>query len=105
EAVVDWRKRVEITGSSLFDAKGLPNGPVFQSLLLNFQRIREVEKTRPLEVLDSIRGLSDMLEAYGQAVTDYERARFRLLVALGLAPQEILGRLAQPDAHANPGRP
>jgi len=56
-------------------------------------------------VLDSIRGLNDVLEAYGQAVTDYERARFRLLIALGLPPQDILGRLAQPDAYANPGGP
>ena len=78
---------------------------MFQSLRLNFERVRTVEKTRALEVLDSIRGLNDALEAYGQAVTDYERARFRLLIALGLPPQDILGRLAQPDAYANPGTP
>jgi len=40
-------------------------------------------------VLDAIRGLNDTLESYGQALTDYERARFRLLIALGLPPQEI----------------
>jgi hypothetical protein len=59
-------------------------------LRLNFDRIRTVPNTRPLEVLDSVRGLNDTLEAYGQAVTDYERARFRLLIALGLPPRELL---------------
>jgi len=78
------RRRMEVTRSALFDADGAPKGPVFLSLRLNFERIRGVEKTRPLEVLDSIRGLNDSLEAYGQALSDYDRARFRLLVALGL---------------------
>jgi hypothetical protein len=93
ELVEGWRERLETTRQALFDAKGLPQGPVFQSLLLNFRRIREVPDTRPLEVLDSIRGLNDTLEAYGQAVTDYERARFRLLIVVGLAPPTILEML------------
>jgi outer membrane protein TolC len=94
ELVEGYRQRVETTRQALFDARGAATGPVFESLRLNFQRIREVEKTRPLEVLDSIRGLNDLLEAYGLAVTDYERARFRLLTALGLSPQAILDLLA-----------
>jgi outer membrane protein TolC len=98
ELVDGWKARVEITRSALFDAQGAPTGPVFQSLRLNFQRIREVEKTRPLEVLDSIRGLNDLLETYAQAVTDYERARFRLLVALGLPPENLLAEPAPPPA-------
>jgi outer membrane protein TolC len=96
EWVRGWRERVDYSRSALFDAAGKPAGPVFQSLRLNFERVRTVEKTRALEVLDSIRGLNDTLEAYGQATTDYERARFRMLIALGLSPEEILGRLTQP---------
>jgi outer membrane protein TolC len=90
ELVNAWRERVAITQSALFDKAGKPGGPVFEALRQNFTRIREEPKTRPLEVLDSIRGLSDSLEAYGQALTDYERSRFRLMIALGLAPEDIL---------------
>ena len=42
-----------------------------------------------MEVLDSIRGLNDLLEAYAQDMTDYERARFRLIVTLGMPPSTI----------------
>jgi outer membrane protein TolC len=91
EAVRGWRQRVQISARSLFDAKGQPAGPVFQALRLNFDRIFNVPETRPLEVLDSIRALSDLLETYAQAVTEYERARFRLLIALGLPVQQIIG--------------
>jgi outer membrane protein TolC len=93
ELIRGWEERMAFTRSALFDRDGKPAGPVFESLRLNFDRIRRVEKTRPLEVLDSIRGLNDTLEAYGQAVTDYERARIRLLIVLGLPPDEILARL------------
>jgi hypothetical protein len=89
EAVQTLRERINITRAALFDAAGAPNGPVFRSLLLNFERIQGGEG-RPLEALDSIRGLSDTLEAYGQAITDYEGARFRLLVALGLPPEGFI---------------
>jgi outer membrane protein TolC len=98
ERVVSWRRRLNSTRAALFDADGAPKGPVFESLRLNFERIRAVEKTRPLEVLDSIRGLNDALEAYAQAVTDYDRARFRLLVVLGLPPEDLLNALLAPDA-------
>jgi outer membrane protein TolC len=91
ESVRGWRQRLEITARSLFDAKGEPTGPVFQALRLNFDRIFNVPGTRPLEVLDSIRGLNDLLDSYGQAATEYERARFRLLIALGLPAQQIIG--------------
>jgi outer membrane protein TolC len=89
-----WQERVTITKSALFDRAGRPEGPVFEAIRQNFTRIREEPRTRPLEVLDSIRGLSDSLEAYGQALTDYERWRFRLMIALGLAPEEILRTVA-----------
>ena len=91
ELIRAWQERVSITRSALFDKTDKPAGPVFEAIRQNFTRIREEPKTRPLEVLDSIRGLSDTLEAYGQALTDYERSRFRLMIALGLAPDEILG--------------
>jgi outer membrane protein TolC len=97
-----WNDRVATTRSALFDAAGKPNGPVFEAIRLNFNRIREEPKTRPLEVLDSIRGLSDLLEAYGQALTDYERARFRLMIVLGLAPEEIISRIAAPPKGPGP---
>ena len=92
ESVEGWRQRLEITARSLFDAKGNPTGPVFQALRLNFDRIfNDPDNSRPLEVLDSIRGLNDLLDSYGQAATEYERARFRLLIALGLPAQQIIG--------------
>ena len=90
ELVKGWGDRVATIRSGLFDSSGKPAGPVFEAIRQNFTRIREEPKTRPLEVLDSIRGLSDFLEAYGQALTDYERSRFRLMIALGLTPEEIL---------------
>lgn len=79
-----WRERVDVTRSALFDKRGTPAGPVFQSIRLNFERIRNVPGTRPLEVLDAVRGLNDTLEAYGIAMTEYERSRFRLAVTLGV---------------------
>ena len=85
EQVQSWRERLNITRTALFDADGAPAGPVFRSLRLSFERIKGGEG-RPLEALDSIRSLSDTLEAYGQSVTDYERSRFQLLVALGMPP-------------------
>lgn len=93
ELVKGWGDRVATIRSALFDSSGKPAGPVFEAIRQNFTRIREEPKTRPLEVLDSIRGLSDFLEAYGQALTDYERSRFRLMIALGLSADEILDRV------------
>jgi outer membrane protein TolC len=98
ESVQGWRQRVNVTRASLFDERGLPEGPVFSSLRLNFQRIREVPNTRPLEVLDSIRGLNDLLDVYGQAITDYERAQFALIAALGLPAHALFD-----DATGAPG--
>jgi outer membrane protein TolC len=98
DLVAGWRERVRITQAGLFDEKGAPNGPTFRSLRLDLERIRNQEG-RPLEAIDSIRRLSDILEAYGQAITDYERARFRLLIVLGLPPRAIL------DPETLPGPP
>jgi outer membrane protein TolC len=88
-------ERVDVMRSALFDPSGAPTGPVFRSLRLNLERIRGGEG-RPLEALDSVRGLSDSLEAYGQAITDLERARFRLLSALGLPAAALLDPKAMP---------
>jgi outer membrane protein TolC len=83
EAVLRSKDRIEITRPALFDDKGQLTGAAFQSIRLNFRRIFGGEG-RPLEALDSIRGLNDMMEAYIQAISDYERARLRLLNAAGL---------------------
>jgi outer membrane protein TolC len=83
EAVVRSKERIDITRPALFNEKGQLTGAAFQSIRLNFERIRGTEG-RPLEVLDSIRGLNDMMEAYIQAISDYEQARLRLLNAVGL---------------------
>jgi outer membrane protein TolC len=94
QAVLGWRRRVEITRGSLFGPNGELIGDVFQSLRLNFERVRGAEG-RPLEVLDSIRSLNDLLDSYGSAMTDYERARFRLLVTLGIPPADMLPAAAK----------
>jgi outer membrane protein TolC len=94
QLIEGWRERVRLTQNALFDEKGAPRGPVFRSLRLDFERIQGAEG-RPLEALDSIRRLSDLLDAYGQAVTDYERSRFRLLIALGMPPQALIDFQAQ----------
>jgi outer membrane protein TolC len=102
QALVDgWRQRVDITRLSLFGPNYELDGSVFQSLRLNFERVRAAEG-RPLEVLDSIRSLSDLLDAYGQSVTDYERARFRLLISMGIPPDELTGPPKAPVAPAPP---
>ena len=103
EEMEGWRDRLNTTRAALFNANGAPAGPVFSSLRLNFERIRAAGG-RPLEVLDSIRGLSDALEAYGVDVTSYERARFRLLFALGVPPQSLFDPSATQPAGtaANP---
>ncbi len=82
-------QRVRVLDHSLFGEDREPDGPVFRNIKLNFARIKAGEG-RPLETLDSIRGLNDTLESYFQAVTEYERARFRLLFALGLPAQQLL---------------
>jgi outer membrane protein TolC len=82
-------ERVRITRAALFDDQGRFAGPVYRSLYLNFFRFKR-EGRSPLELLDSLRSLNDVLEAYGQALTDLERARFRLLVALGMPAQGLL---------------
>jgi outer membrane protein TolC len=99
EMVQGWRQRLEVSRSALFDARGLADGPVFRSLRLNFERIREVTTTRPLEVLDSIRGLNDLLDVYASAVTDYEQSQFRLLTALGFPATALIDRAAGTPPH------
>jgi outer membrane protein TolC len=90
EQVQRTRERLEITRAALFDREGRPAGPVYRSVRLNFLRVFAAGGVSPLEVLDSIRSLSDLLDAYSAAMTDFERARFRLLIALGLPAPGIL---------------
>ncbi len=91
EQIEGSRARLDIARSALFDDKGEAGGPVFVSLRLNFSRIRNVEGARPLEVMDSVRQLYDLLDKYALAATDFERSRFRLLIALGLPPDSLFG--------------
>src|SRR5205823_5252457 len=104
ELVQGWRQRLDITRAALFNPAGEPAGPVYLSLRYNFERIRGAEG-RPLEVLDSIRGLNDLLDAYAGSVTDYERARFRLLIALGIPAQSLIDPAAPlpPHSDCSPG--
>lgn len=96
------RERLAITQRSLFDDKGAPAGVVYESIRLNFLRLSKQE-ARPLELLDSIRSLSDLLDAYTQDMTEYERARFRLLVALGIPQQALMDPTLMPVPPAGCG--
>ncbi|HEY7313857.1 MAG TPA: TolC family protein [Gemmataceae bacterium] len=89
EQIRRGRERLAISQGSLFDRKGAASGVAYESIRLNFLRLSKQE-TRPLEVLDSIRSLNDLLDVYIQDMTDYERARFRLLVALGIPKQALM---------------
>ena len=82
-AVTRNNERLWTAWQAISDKDGKPAGPVFESLRLNFERIRGGEG-RPLEALDSIRGLNDTFEAFANGLSEYDRARFRLLVVLGV---------------------
>jgi outer membrane protein TolC len=75
---------------------------------LNFVRIKGGQGL-PLEVLDSTRRLSDVLLVYADALSDYDRARMRLLVALGLPTANLvdLGKISPkvPDSPVPLGNP
>jgi outer membrane protein TolC len=89
EQIQRGAERVDICRASLFDEKRQPTGAVYRSLRLNFLRIKGGQGL-PLEVLDSTRRLSDVLDQYAVALSDYDLGRFRLLVALGLPPQALV---------------
>lgn len=83
------KERVDLVRAGLYDEQNRPNGAIYRSLRLNFVRIKGGQGL-PLEVLDSTRRLSDVLQAYSDALSDYDRARVRLLVALGFPPAALL---------------
>src|SRR5439155_12885834 len=89
DQVQQTAERLQILHTGLFDEQGKPGGPVYRSLKLNFIRIKGGQG-RPLEVPDSVLGLNDTVEAYVNALTEHERARFRLLIALGIPAQGIV---------------
>ncbi|MFQ3592878.1 MAG: TolC family protein [Gemmataceae bacterium] len=93
------RERIELITAGLFDEQGRPVGTVYRSLRLNFVRIKGGQGL-PLEVLDSTRRLTDVLGVYADALSDYDRARMRLLVALGLPTAQLvdLGKTSPPPA-------
>src|SRR5262249_12782959 len=104
EEVVRARQRLDVVRAGLFDAQDRPNGVVYASVRLNFQRLKGAE-SRPLEVLDSVRRLFDTLETYSFALTDYDRARFRLLIALGMSPAALLDPRCMPAPPLAPKPP
>jgi outer membrane protein TolC len=101
EQVRRGRERVGLTHDGLFDKEGKPAGPVYRAIRLNFLRVKGGQGL-PLEVLDSTRRLSDVLEQYSVSLTDFDRARFRLLLVLGLPPQGILDPRLLPVPHCRP---
>jgi outer membrane protein TolC len=94
-SLTQHNERLWIAWDAIADKDGKPTGPVFESVRLNFERIRGGEG-RPLEALDSIRGLNDTLEAYANGLSDYDRTRFRLLVALGVPTAALFDPACMP---------
>src|SRR5262249_6821589 len=85
-------ERVRILQRGLFDERGRLAGAAYRSLKLNFTNVRKPvgATARPLGGPDSIRGLNDTREDHANRLTEYERARFRLLVALGIPASGLL---------------
>ena len=102
-ALVQTTERLWTGWETISDKDGKPNGPVFESIRLNFERIRGGEG-RPLEVQDSIRALNDVIEAFANALSDYDRARFRLLVVLGVPSAALFDPACMPPC-PTPGLP
>ena len=104
EQVQRSKQRVDFQRSGLFDDKGNPTGAIYSSIRLNFIRLKGggvLGPALPLEVLDSLRRLNDVLDTYANALTDYDRSRFRVLTALGMSP----GALLDPRLMPLPPRP
>jgi len=59
----------------------------------------------PIEVLDSLRLLGRGLNAYLDAIIDYNRAQFELYVALGQPPADCLARPVPPELAPPPPLP
>jgi hypothetical protein len=97
-------QRLNIYEAGLFDEQKRPNGAVYRSIGLNFYRIRGTAGI-PLEVLDSIIRLNDVLLGYADSLSDYDRERYRLLLALGLPPAGLLDPSCLPLPPAPPPHP
>jgi outer membrane protein TolC len=82
-------QRLNIYRAGLFDRQGRPRGAVYRSIALNFLRIKGGQGI-PLEVLDSIVRLNDVLFGYAESLSDFDRARYRLLLVMGLPPEGLL---------------
>ncbi len=75
--VRSYREQMEVAMQSVESAG--------QSYRRNFQRVREGDGL-PVELLQAIRARCESLTAYTRAVSDYNRAQFRLLRSLGQPP-------------------
>ena len=96
-ALVQTAQRLWTTWDAISDKDGKAAGPIFESIRLNFERIRGGEG-RPLEVLDAIRGLNEVLDLYATGLSEYERARFRLLAVLGIPASALFDPVRSPSS-------
>jgi outer membrane protein TolC len=101
EQVKRSKQRVDLTRAGLFDEEGKPTGAIYRSIRLNFLRIKQGQGV-PLEVLDSIRRLGDVLDSYAQALTDHDRSRFSLLIAVGMPAGALIDPGCMPVPPAPP---
>jgi hypothetical protein len=100
-SLVQNGERLWTIWEGIADKEGKPNGPVFESIRLNFERIRGGEG-RPLEALDSVRGLNDMMEAFANGLSEYDRSRFRILVVLGIPSEGLTDLVTLPPTPRAP---
>jgi outer membrane protein TolC len=101
ESVQRGEARYRVYRAGLFDDEGKPAGAVYNSLRLNFIRIKGGQGL-PLEVLDSTRRHSDVLQGYADTLSDYDRARFRLLLALALPMEALIDPAKMPSPKCAP---
>ena len=77
--VGSYHRQIETTREGVVAAE--------KSYQLNLERIREAEGL-PLELLQAVRARAASQDAHTEAISDYNRAQYRLLRALGRPPQQ-----------------
>ena len=77
--ILNYRSQMKAAQESLATAKS--------SYQWNYQRVQQAEGL-PIELLQAIQARIQARNAYTRSVTQYNRAQFRLLRAIGQIPQE-----------------